>query len=161
MLPHSPLTPCGWWLSLWAVIGQRDEVEEWPPWQWHCIISDRGHRVRGERGLPDTTKKQTLCHELPAELSLIGQTFNPVYVFSKGVGSPSKLKLEGPEFLFFEQLEFLPLSFSNWVKQLVLEWVIHKREGLWRRESFMISSFSFLDSEKQKSLIDLREVQHR
>lgn len=58
-LPQSPRSPCGWRPSLWAVIGQRDEAGEWPPWQWHCIISDRGHGVRGERGLPDTTKKQS------------------------------------------------------------------------------------------------------
>ncbi|KAG7236647.1 hypothetical protein INR49_000652, partial [Caranx melampygus] len=44
----------------------------------------RGHGVRGERGALDTTKKQTLGYTLPAELSLIGQTFNPVYVCSKG-----------------------------------------------------------------------------
>lgn len=26
------------------------EAGEWPAWQWHCVIVDRGHGVRGERG---------------------------------------------------------------------------------------------------------------
>lgn len=52
MLTPSPL--CGWRLMVWTVIGQRDEVGEWPLWQWHCIISDWGHGLQGERGHPDT-----------------------------------------------------------------------------------------------------------
>lgn len=56
-LAHSPFLPCEWRLLLWAVIGQWDKAGEWSPGS-DCIISDRGHRVRGERGLPDTTKKQ-------------------------------------------------------------------------------------------------------
>lgn len=64
---------------------------------------------RGERwkGPSRHYKEPELSLELPAELSLIGQTFKLVYVCCKGVGSPHKLKLQGLESLScFERLDF-------------------------------------------------------
>ncbi|KAI9546460.1 hypothetical protein NQZ68_026681 [Dissostichus eleginoides] len=59
----------------------------------------QGSQVRGERGLRDTTKKQALGPRASCRALLIGQTFNFVYVRSRGVGSPRKLKLEDSESL--------------------------------------------------------------
>lgn len=114
LLAQSPLTV---W-TLWAVTGQKSGPGEWPTWQWHCFISDRGHGVRGERGALDTTKKQTLGHELPAELSLIGQTFSPVYVCSEGVGSPSQ-----PQ----PRLQGWRLFTGFWLKLELLLWALTNR----------------------------------
>lgn len=98
-LAHSPLSPCGWRPSMRAVIGRRDEAGEWPPGIDFALSLTGGSRGEGWEGPSRHYKETELGHKLPAELSLIGQTFNLVYVCCEGVGSPHRLELEGPESL--------------------------------------------------------------
>lgn len=98
LLAHSPLTL---WTEAVSVSCHWSEGSgEWPTWKWHCSIM--GWEVMGPA-------RQTLDYTLPAELSLIGQMFGPVYVCSKGVRSPLKLWLQGLQHYscFWQQLELL------------------------------------------------------
>lgn len=150
---HIPLShsPCGWRPSLWAVIGQRDEAEEWPPWQWHCIISDRGHRVRGERGLRDTTKKQSSAISF-LQSSRLSVKCSTLFMFAaKGSEVHANWGWKAPSlWVALEQLEFLLLVLSR--EQCV--W--HRSESSIKERDyggdslFMIRSLSFLDSKRQK-----------
>lgn len=86
-------------------------------------------------------KETELGHKLPAELSLISQTFNLVYVCCKEVGSPHKLKQKGPVWVVFKQ-EFSLWILSHGQEFFALRSVIHEMKGWWRRQSFMIRSLA-------------------
>lgn len=114
----------------WTVIGQGDEVGEWPSWLWHCIIFDTGHGLKGERGLPDTTKKCLASSFLQS--SSLSVKHSALFMFAvKRSEVHAKPSCKAPSLFWTTGVS--ALSFSNWAKQLVLEWIIHKRRGLRRR----------------------------
>lgn len=157
-LAHSPLSPCGWRPSLWAVIGQRDKAGEWPPLQWHCIISDRGHRVRGERGLPDTTKKQSSAASF-LQSSPLSVKRSTLFMFAaKGVGSP-QTEAERPLSLrvVFNNRNFF-LEFYHVGKEFGTAVSHPLNKGMVEEAVFHDKWFSFLDPDVRETQCDLTSL---